>query len=111
MTSGQTVVRQVMMHLLKKKGEYYMKKISWAKKYELAISEYLNTNGIMQLRDCGRPRATSIREDAIKYCIEHNLYFDVRNIPTSSILAVTGLNIEYYYNKMIDENKLLQLGA
>ena len=88
-----------------------MIKISWAEKYKLAISENLNTNGIMQLRDCGRPRATSIREDAIKYCVENNLYFDARNIPTSSILAVTGFNINYYYDKMLDEYKLLQLGV
>lgn len=88
-----------------------MNKLSWCDKYRLALNESLSVKEIMLLRDCGQPKALKIRSAAISYCIENHIDFDSRGTPIEAIFEVTNLNLDYYYNKMLLENKCLNLGG
>ena len=83
-------------------------KLTWSQKYELGLKEYLSISGIMKLRDCGQPKATEIRNKAIDYCVQNNIDFDAKNIPTEAVFAVTNLDLNYYYEKMILESKCIK---
>lgn len=48
-----------------------MQNLSWKQKYVLGLKESLTIKEIMQLRDCGQPKATKIRDKSIKYCIKN----------------------------------------
>lgn len=82
--------------------------ITWCEKYELCLKENLSIREIMQLRDCGYPHATNLRDDAIKYCLENDIEILSKKIPTIAIFAITKLDESYYYNKMIQESKCLK---
>lgn len=84
-----------------------MNKLSWCDKYKLALNENLSIKEIMMLRDCGQPKATQIRNDAIRYCMENDIEFESRRIPTAVVLQITNLGLEYYYNKMLQEAKIV----
>ena len=84
-----------------------MKKLNWREKYRLALQETLTIKEIMSLRDVGQPKATLIRNDAVKYCIDNNLDITSKGVDTSAVLEITGKNLEYYYNKMIGEQRCL----
>lgn len=83
-------------------------KLRWCEKYELALSEALSIKEIMQLRDCGQPKAIEIRNKVIDYCLLHNICFETRKVPTSVVFTVTNLDLEYYYNKMLQESRCLK---
>ena len=84
------------------------KRIKWSEKYELGLKESLSIKEIMQLRDCGQPKATAIRDKALDYCEKNDIDFQAKLIPTEAVFAVTNLNLDYYYNKMIQESKCLR---
>lgn len=84
-----------------------MKNNSWANRYDLCLKEELTIKEIMQLRDCGRPKATEIRDYVHQYCIAHNITIDCRKVPTEIVLIITNHDLEYYYQKMIQESKSL----
>jgi len=84
------------------------KRINWSEKYELGLKENLSIKEIMMLRDCGQPRATDIRNRALKYCIENNIDCSLRSVPTEVVFKITNLDLEYYYNKMLQESKCLK---
>ena len=83
------------------------KEIKWSEKYKLSLKETLSIREIMKLRGCGQPRAKTIRYKAINYCKENNIDYCQRAVPTEAILAVTKLDENYYYNKMIQESKCI----
>lgn len=82
--------------------------LRWCDKYELGLKENLSVNEIMKLRDCGRPKATAIRDDVIKYCVLNGIEIDLRKVPTSVVFVITGYDLDYYYDKMIQESKCLR---
>ena len=85
-----------------------MKKIlSWREKYLLALKEKLTINEIMLLRDCGQPKATVIRDAAVQYCLDNKLETTVRGVNTEAVFEMTGTNLQYYYNKMMQEQHYL----
>lgn len=83
-----------------------MIKITWKEKYSLALKETLNTKEIMMLREVGQPKALKLRQLAIEYCIMNNIPIDGRKVPTEAVFKVTGLNLSYYYDKMLLEAKI-----
>lgn len=83
--------------------------LTWREKYKLALQETLSIKEIMLLRECGQPKAIKLRNDAIDYCINNNIDFDSKRISTEIIFKVTSLNLDYYYNKMIQEKNLLTI--
>lgn len=78
-------------------------RITWKEKYLLALSEELTLKEIMLLRDCGMPKARSIRQDAIEYCLINNIQTEMKKIPTEAVFSVTGCDLNYYYDKMKKE--------
>lgn len=84
-----------------------MNKLSWCDKYRLALNESLSIKEIMLLRDCGQPKATRIRNEAIQYCVANDIEFESRRTPTEVVFKITNLGLEYYYNKMLQESKVL----
>ena len=78
-------------------------RITWKEKYLLALSEKLTLKEIMLLRDCGMPKARSIRQDAIEYCLINNIQTEMKKIPTEAVFSVTGCDLNYYYDKMKKE--------
>lgn len=86
-----------------------MQEITWCEKYLLAMKESLTLKEIMKLRSVGQPRAFKIRQEAIDYCIMNNIQIEGKWIPTVAIFEVTGMYLDYYYNKMIDESKALEI--
>ena len=83
------------------------KTLSWSEKYKLALKETMSLNDIRLLRECGTPRATMIRDNAIKYCLENDIEIVSRRVPTIAVLSITNHNLDYYYNNMILESKCL----
>lgn len=83
------------------------KELNWRDKYALALKESLTINEIMQLRDCGKPKAAKIREKGIQYCVANNIEFDLRKTSTQIVFTVTGLDLDYYYQKMLLERKII----
>lgn len=77
--------------------------LNWREKYSLALKEQLTIKEIMLLRDCGQPKAASLRQKAIEYCAQHDIEFDYRRVPTIAIFEITNLNLDYYYQKMLLE--------
>ena len=90
------------------KGNKKLNKIIWREKYYLALSENLTLKDIMKLRDCSNKTAVEIREKAFEYCANKDMYFDKRHIPTNAVLEVTGIDIQYYYEKMIKEKSYFE---
>ena len=85
-----------------------MKKIlNWRDKYALALQENLTIKDIMLLRDCGQPKATAIRDAAVQYCVDNKLETTVRGVNTEAVFEITGMNLQYYYNKMMQEQHYL----
>jgi len=84
-----------------------MTSIKWSEKYELGLKERLSIKEIMKLRDCGQPKATEIRNKALDYCLENNIECSNKSIPTEAVFAVTNLNLDYYYNKMLLESRCI----
>lgn len=78
-------------------------RITWKEKYLLALSKELTLKEIMLLRDCGMPKARSIRQDAIEYCLINNIQTEMKKIPTEAVFSVTGCDLNYYYDKMKKE--------
>lgn len=83
------------------------KQLNWRDKYVLALKESLTIKEIMDLRDCGKPKAAKIREKAIQYCVANNIEFDLRRTSTQIIFTITGLDLNYYYQKMLLERKII----
>lgn len=84
-----------------------MKSSSWADRYDLCLKENVSIKEIMIIRDCGRPKATEIRDDVHRYCIANNIEFDCKKVPTEVVLMITKHDLDYYYQKMILESKSL----
>ena len=85
------------------------KKLTWYDKYCIVMQEELTIKDIMNLRSVGQPKALEIRQDAIEYCLMNNIPVTSRKISTYAIMEVTGYNLQYYYQKMIDEAKALEI--
>lgn len=83
--------------------------LSWRDKYILALNETINLKQISLLRGCGSTKANTIKSAALRYCLENDLDTDGKNIPVEAIFAVTGKPLEFYYNKMIDEARIVAL--
>lgn len=84
-----------------------MNRLSWKDKYHMALQENLTIKDIMLLRDCGQPKATAIRDAAVQYCIDNKLETTVRGVNTEAVFETTGFDLQYYYNKMMQEQKYL----
>lgn len=79
--------------------------LSWAQKYELGLSEDLTISEIQELRNCGRGTASEIRKKCVDYCLENDIEFTGKRIPTEAVFAVTKKDLDFYYDKMIKESK------
>ena len=84
------------------------KPICWKEKYHLALKEEMTISDIMLLRDCGRPRAASIRNKCIEFATKKGISLEGRAIPVELVFEVTGKNLEFYYQQMINESKYMQ---
>lgn len=82
-------------------------KAKWSKRYELSISENITVKGIQQLCDCGQPKAMEIRNNALAYCGANNIDIYTRSVPTDAVLKIINKDIQYYYDKMIQESKII----
>ncbi|MEF2609922.1 MAG: hypothetical protein U0M88_09835, partial [Faecalicoccus sp.] len=58
---------------------------------------------IMLLCDIGAPRARSIRDNAIKYCLMNNIPTTPQRTLTEAIFEVTEHDLDYFYDKMKKE--------
>lgn len=79
--------------------------LSWAQKYELSLSENLTITEIQELRGCGRGTASEIRKKCVDYCLDNDIEFSGKKIPTEAVFAVTMKDLDFYYDKMIQESK------
>lgn len=82
-----------------------LNKCSWKERYHLSLSEEMNANEIMQLRNVNRKEALKIRRQAIEYCEANNISLVGQKVPTEAVLKVTGKGIDYYYGKFQLEAK------
>ena len=83
-----------------------VKKLSWKDKYSLSLSESLVIKGIEMLLDCGQPQATTIRNETIEYCKKNNIMLIGNRVPTDVVLHLVGKDRDYFYQRMLDENRL-----
>ena len=83
-----------------------IKKLSWKDKYSLSLSESLVIKGIEMLLDCGQPQATTIRNETIEYCKKNNIMLIGNRVPTDVVLQLVGKSRDYFYQRMLDENRL-----
>jgi len=83
--------------------------LTWKEKYCLSLQEEYTLKEIMKLRDCGASRASEIRKQAIKYSLKNGLYLGSQKVPAEAVFAVTGFGINYYYDRMLQEHKMLVL--
>ncbi|MBR4470255.1 MAG: hypothetical protein IKS54_02930 [Erysipelotrichaceae bacterium] len=83
-----------------------IKKLSWKDKYTLSLSESLVIKGIEMLLDCGQPQATTIRNETIEYCKKNNIMLIGNRVPTDVVLQLVGKSRDYFYQRMLDENRL-----
>lgn len=86
-------------------GVLFMKKrlLSWKEKYLLSLNETLTLKQIMLLRSCGMPKARKLRQEVIEYCLIHNIKIESKGIPSEVLFEITGLNVQYYFDKMQKE--------
>lgn len=82
-----------------------MKAITWKERYLLSLSEEMNSNEIMNLRNVNKKEALKIRRNALMYCKTNGIMVAGQKVPTEAVLKVTGKNIDYYYQKMEFEKK------
>lgn len=82
-------------------------RLTWAEKYRLALQEEMTLKDIQALRDCGQPKAVSIRNLCIEYSIKNDIVLESRSVPTALVFAVTGYNLDYYYEKALQESRCL----
>lgn len=81
--------------------------LSFAEKAKLMLKRELSIKQIMAVYGVGQTRATKIRNDAVKYCGDHKIYYDKnRNVPTDAVAAVMGYGYDYFYDMMIKEQKI-----
>ncbi len=85
--------------------------VSWKERYNISLKEEFTIIDIMKLRCCGNPRASKIRQKAIEYCLENDIDIEPHKVPAIAVFAVTELDSSYYYDKAIQENKILALNA
>lgn len=83
--------------------------IKWRDKYELGLKESLSIKDIMLLRDCGQPKATKIRDEVIRYCVENGIDYESKKVPTEIVFIITKCDLDYYYQKMLLESKCLSV--
>lgn len=83
--------------------------LSWKEKYRLSLQEEFTLKDIMKLRDCGASRASSIRKQAVTYSLKNNLYIGSQKVPAEAVFAITGCGIDYYYDRMLQEHKMIVL--
>ena len=83
-----------------------IKKLSWKDKYTLSLSDSLVIKGIEMLLDCGQPQATTIRNETIEYCKKNNIMLIGNRVPTDVVLQLVGKSRDYFYQRMLDENRL-----
>lgn len=91
----------------RRKTKRNMNSLSWREKYKLALKEALTIKEIMLLRECGQPKATKIRDDSIRYCEDNNIETNVRRVSTEAVFKITGFDLQYYYDKMMQERNYL----
>lgn len=84
-------------------------KVSWAEKYELALSEELTVKEIMKLRTVGQPTAIEIRKQCLDYCRLNGIEVGGKRVPTEVVLLITERDMMFYYQKMLKEAELLSL--
>lgn len=101
---GNVILRQNDFHY---EGGNMTETINWSDKYKLSLKETMSIKDIMRLRSCGQPKATAIRNKAVDYCKKNSIEYYPRSIPTIAIFAVTKLDTDYYYQKMIDESRCI----
>ncbi len=81
-----------------------MSMVTWYEKYNLALQENLTVKQIKDLRSVGQPTALVIRQNAMEYCLKNDIELPPRGIPTEAVFAVTGKNLDFYYEKMCRES-------
>lgn len=81
----------------------------WCEKYLLAMKETLSVKEIMLLCEVGQPKALSIRKEAIEFCIMNNISVNSKRVPTNAVFEVIGHNLNYYFDKMNNEAKALEI--
>lgn len=86
-----------------------VRNVSWLKRYELTLKDYVSIKDIQILINCGQPGAIQIRSKAVKYCEDNNIGYPGKMAPIEAVFAVTGKDRDYYYNMMIAESKSLKV--
>ena len=83
-----------------------LEKLNWQEKYKLSLSDNISIYDIRRLLDCGQPTAIEIRNKAIEYCKENDIFLLSRTVPTDIVLQVTNKPRSYFYDRMILEKNL-----
>lgn len=84
-------------------------KISWKEKYIISISEYCSTKDIQRLLEVGSDKAREIKKKVELECISNKKpLYTTTKVPTEALLQYVNKSTAYYYQKMIDENKVVE---
>ena len=83
-----------------------LEKLNWQEKYELSLSDNISINDIRRLLDCGQPTAMQIRNKAIEYCKENDIFLFSRMVPTDIVLQITKKPRSYFYDRMMLEKNI-----
>lgn len=82
----------------------------WDKKYEIAISETINTKGIGILLGKPHKKARETRIEFLVWVEDQDIKLaDYKNIPTELFLEFLEKDIKYYERKMNQELKLIKV--
>lgn len=82
-----------------------MHNCTWNERYLLSLTEEMNANQIMKLRNVNKKEALRIRKEALEYCKKNGIKVVGQKVPTEAVLKVTGREIDFYYNRMTLEAK------
>lgn len=82
-----------------------MKRESWKERYLLSLTEEMSAKDIMRLRGVNNKEALRIRKESIEYCKKNGIRIVGQKVPTEAVLKVTGKDIDYYYSRMLLEQK------
>lgn len=83
-----------------------MNSMTWTEKYRIVLQEFMTSKDIAALRGCNITDAHKIRNQALEYCYHNDLAPLGNKVPTEAVMAVTGKDEQFYWEKAEKERKL-----
>lgn len=81
------------------------KQVSYEKKLEAGLKNYLTINDISTLLGVGKPYATSVRSDVLKYCKANKIYIVGDLVPKKALFKMLGWTMEEFIENIEIEKK------